>query len=189
LVSHTHPDHYDVDGIGRIPGSPTVIVPWRRGSELKMKGLAVVRLKPGEVHEAAGVKVTAVRARHTWGNCLGYLVEMDGTKIYYSGDTRLFKELGGLGREKIDVMLLPYGGASLFGTIWTTGEAVRAVKTVGPRICVPIHWGTFDRWWTSRQPEPPGVFLEKLRKDCPEVQGRLVEAGQSLSVDRIGGDP
>jgi L-ascorbate metabolism protein UlaG (beta-lactamase superfamily) len=183
VVSHTHPDHYDPDAISRLPGHPTIVMPWGRGRELRKKGMTVVEMKPGEEKDVAEFRLKAHRARHMWGHCLSYLIEIEGKKVYFPGDIGSLKGLAEIGKENVDLMLTIYGGTPVIGSIWTTDQAVEAVRLVSPRAVIPIHWGTFARWWTKEQPESPEAFLARLREDSPEVHGILLRAGDRTSLE------
>jgi L-ascorbate metabolism protein UlaG (beta-lactamase superfamily) len=181
LVSHTHPDHYRVKDIRSFPGAPTVVMPWERGRALRRSGLRVVELRPGQVTEQNGVRVTAVRARHMWGHCLGYLIEMDGRRLYFSGDTKLFPELSRLADPPVDVMMIPFGGTAVVGSVWTPAQAARAVATVRPRVLIPVHWDGIRSWWRKKSKETPEAFLTRVRVAAPATEGRILRAGESYS--------
>lgn len=182
LISHTHPDHYDLDAIKKLPNRPAVVMPWGRGGELKKLGFSTIELRPWETYSQEGFKITAVPARHMWGHSLGYVIEMDGTTIYFTGDTKCFKGLDRLSEYKIDVMLLPYGGTPLVGSIWTTREAACVVSRINPRIFIPIHWGTFRRWWTKKEPEPPGAFCNMVKELSAQTRGVILQVGEKLTL-------
>ena len=69
----------------------------------------------------------------------GFLLEVDGKKLYHAGDTGLSMEMTLLGEEGIDLALLPIGGTYTMDV----EDAVRAVKLLKPRVVVPMHYGTF----------------------------------------------
>jgi L-ascorbate metabolism protein UlaG (beta-lactamase superfamily) len=185
LVSHTHPDHYDEQAIEMMSPRPVVVVPWGRGGPLMRKGFQVVELRPWQVYALADVKMTAVPARHMFGNCLGYLIEMDGTRIYFTGDTKLHPDLDRLKAENIHLMLLPYGGYPVFGSIWTTEQSIEAIQRVNPKAVVPIHWGTFNRWWTREEPEDVETFSKKVKRKLPNIAVHILKVGESMSLQGV----
>lgn len=185
LVSHTHPDHFDKGAIASLKGNPKVIMPWGRGKELKEFGVTVIELKPWQMYKGEKIIITAIPAKHMAGHCLGYLIEFEHKKIYYTGDTKYFSGLERLEEQQIDIMLLPYGGNSLLGSIWTTEEASQAVKIVNPKVFIPIHWGTFKRWWTSKEPESPEEFLQIVKKRAPSIQGKVLRIGERIEEGRV----
>lgn len=182
LVSHIHPDHCDVKAIKKLSGKPIIIVPWGRGKKLRKEGFYVVELKPGEIVQQEGVTITAVPAKHLWGHCLGYIIDIHGTKIYFTGDTKLFKGFDRLKEYGIDVMLLPYGGTPVFGSIWTTKKAAQAVFQIRPQICIPIHWGTFKKWWTPKEPASPEKFRSIVNKYAPDIRCIILEVGEKCEL-------
>ncbi len=199
LISHTHPDHFDLEAIKKLTGQPVVILPCGRAKDLKNLDFVCVELRSGQSYRLSRgltfaatqpikgkVTITAVTAKHMYGHCLGYIIEIDGKKIYFTGDTKLFAGLERLKEEKIDLMLLPYDGYPVMGSVWTINQAVIAVTQVHPRTVIPIHWGTFNRWWTKKQAEPPEVFCEMIKKSAPEISSLVLQTGESLNLDSIG---
>lgn len=178
LISHTHPDHYDEEALRAMRPRPAVVLPWSRGRGLRKKGFKVIELRPWQIYEGGGVKITAVPARHMFGHCLGYLMEVDGTKIYYTGDTKLHAGLERVGQMGVDIMLLPYGGYPVLGSIWTTPQAVQAISRVRPKVVIPIHWGTFERWWTRSQPENLDEFAQAVRRSGSAADVRILQVGE-----------
>lgn len=185
LVSHTHPDHFDSKAIQALNPKPIVVMPWGRGRSLKKKGFTVVDLEPWETWEHKGVKITAVPARHNAWHNLGYVVEMDGRKIYFTGDTKLFDDLSRLKEERIDLMLMPYGGTPVVGNIWSLPQAAEAVARVQPRFCMPIHWETMRSWLTGRPPTQPEIFFDQARAGAPDTRFLKVLPGESIAFSQL----
>jgi L-ascorbate metabolism protein UlaG (beta-lactamase superfamily) len=101
----------------------------------------VVWIASGESTEAAGVQIGAVRAYNTnkefhprENDWLGFIVTLDGLRIYHSGDTDRIDEMRGLA---CDVALLPVSGTY----VMNAEEAVEATRDIGPKVAVPMHWG------------------------------------------------
>ncbi|MBA2570567.1 MAG: metal-dependent hydrolase, partial [Chloroflexi bacterium] len=115
---------------------------------------AATGMNKGGTVEAAGLRVTMVRADHSagdWnadggvplylGEPCGFVVELeDGSRIYHAGDTDVFGDMA-LIRElhRPDTAFLPIGGHFTMGP----REAALAVQLLGVRTVVPIHYGTF----------------------------------------------
>lgn len=182
LISHTHPDHFDPEAIRALTPRPVLVMPWGRGRRLRKQGFTVVDLKPGESWTCKNVKITAVKARHNAWHNVGYLIEMDGTKIYFTGDSKLFKGLKNLAAENIDFMLMPYAGTPVIGNIWTLRQAARAVSRVKPKTVVPIHMETFGHWITGKPSVGPEVFRDLLKTEVPETVCRVLRPGESLTM-------
>ncbi|RJX34571.1 MAG: MBL fold metallo-hydrolase [Desulfarculus sp.] len=139
LVSHDHFDHCSADDLAKISGPDTVIVT-EPDSAAKLSGDVRV-LKPGQSLEVAGVQVVAVPAYNLnkdfhprakkW---LGFIVTVDGVRLYHAGDTDYIPEMDQL---RVDVALLPVSGTY----VMTAAEAVAAAQAIGPQLAIPMHYG------------------------------------------------
>ncbi len=68
----------------------------------------------------------------------GFLLHLDGKRIYHAGDTGLLLEMQLL-RGKVDVALLPIGDNFTMGP----EDAAEAVAFIGPEVVVPMHYNTW----------------------------------------------
>ena len=68
----------------------------------------------------------------------GFLLQIDGTRIYHAGDTALIKDLELLAGQ-VDVALLPIGDNFTMGP----EDAARATEMIQPRTVIPIHYDTW----------------------------------------------
>lgn len=73
------------------------------------------------------------------GNPCGFLIEIDGYKIYHAGDTGLTFDMKLLEDEKIDIAILPIGG----NFTMDVKDALKAVEFIKPKRVIPIHYNTF----------------------------------------------
>lgn len=69
----------------------------------------------------------------------GFLIELEGKKLYHAGDTGLSMEMTLLGEEGVDVALLPIGGYYTMDA----ADAARALGLIRPKRAVPMHYNTF----------------------------------------------
>ncbi|ADK80170.1 MBL fold metallo-hydrolase [Sediminispirochaeta smaragdinae] len=140
LISHSHYDHFSIDDIKALRRDNTEIVASADVVEELGYGMAV---KPGDSVTVSGsIAITAVPAYNLekefhprekqW---LGFILSMEGKKVYYAGDTDLIEEMGGL--DGIDLALLPVGGTFTMDA----EEAAKAAKAIAPSMVVPYHWG------------------------------------------------
>lgn len=139
LVSHTHDDHLSPDDIrsvlkedGRVIGSADVIKEIGKG----------IALSPGEDYEEKKIRIIGLPAFNSEkdfhpreNNWLGFVVEMDGKRIYYAGDTDTIEESDQL--KDLDIALLPVGGTYTFDS----EGAAEAAARLKPAKAVPYHWG------------------------------------------------
>jgi L-ascorbate metabolism protein UlaG (beta-lactamase superfamily) len=140
LVSHEHHDHCSPEDIARIQGPKTVIVT-EKDAARKLHGDVRVmsvggRLTLGTARIEAVAAYNLNKQFHTrdkgW---LGFVLEMDGRRIYHAGDTDLIPEMSGL---TVDVALLPASGTY----VMTAAEAVQAALAIRPKLAIPMHYGT-----------------------------------------------
>ncbi len=87
------------------------------------------------------------------GNPCGFVIEVNGKKLYHAGDTGLTMDMQLLQVENIHVALVPIGG----NFTMDVEDAVRAVEFIKPQKVVPIHYGTFPVIETS-----PEAFKDKV---------------------------
>ncbi len=73
------------------------------------------------------------------GNPCGFIIEVNGKKIYHAGDTGLTMDMILLEVEDVDVALIPIGGNYTMDIT----DALRAVEFVKPKLTIPMHYGTF----------------------------------------------
>ena len=185
LISHLHWDHLDVPSLRDLGRMTPMIVPVGAGAWMAGIGFRDVReLAVGDSVDVGGVIVRGVPAVHSGyrpplgptGTPLGFVIR--GTRsIYFAGDTDLFDGMGELG-EPIDIALLPVWG---WGPTLGRGlhldplRAAEALRLIGPRAAVPIHWGTYwphalGRVFPERLVEPPAGFVEFAAELAPDVQ-------------------
>lgn len=69
----------------------------------------------------------------------GFLIHLDGTRVYFAGDTALTMDMQLL-QGQVDVAVLPIGDNFTMGP----EDAARAVGFVEPSVVVPCHYGTWD---------------------------------------------
>ncbi len=144
LISHPHFDHLDPSSVAKVAKASTVIVTVEGCvAKLKQAGVpgTIQVVKPGDQLDLKGVKIEAVPAynknktfhlrENQW---VGFIVEVEGNRIYHAGDTDFVPEMKGL---KVDAALLPVSGTYTM----TAEEAAEAVKTINPKVAVPMHYG------------------------------------------------
>lgn len=209
LISHLHHDHLDLASLRLLGEETHVVVPAGAGAWLRRKGFGTVtelrvgevaqvgtvtELGAGDVAKAVTLAVTAVQARHDGrrlggphAETLGYLVS-GGHTVYFAGDTEFFPEMSNLPRP-LDAALLPVAG---WGPTLGAGhmgplDAARAVGLIGPRIAVPVHWGTLSPLGLSRRHrarlgDPPRLFAEQVASIAPRVEVRILAPGQETDL-------
>ena len=99
LISHGHLDHLHRASLEAVGRDVLTIVPRGMGAMVRRWGLRhVLVADPHERFELGPLTVTATPAVHSGyrppngprGTAVGYLIEADGRRIYFAGDTDLF---------------------------------------------------------------------------------------------------
>lgn len=173
LLSHLHRDHFDLPSLRLLGSHVRLVVPYGAARLLRTSGFARVdELAPGDRLEIGGLAVSATPAAHggyrpplgPLAQAIGFLLEAEGHRLYFAGDTDLFPAMADLA-PGLDVALLPVWG---WGPSLGTGHldprrAAQALGLLRPRFAVPIHWGTlwpfgFGRVRPGRLADPPLEF-------------------------------
>jgi len=149
LVAVTH-GHYDHLGeVVRLAKKTIAIT--EIGKYLRAKGLTVETMNLGGTMEVDGVEFTMTPAVHSsglggdgpasYGGCAcGFVVGMDGVRVYHAGDTALFSDMKLIGElYQPDIALLPMGGRFTMGP----REAMMAANYIGAKTVIPMHYGTW----------------------------------------------
>jgi L-ascorbate metabolism protein UlaG (beta-lactamase superfamily) len=148
-VTHGHQDHLgETVALGKKTVAITEIAKY-----LMLKGLPAEAMNIGGTAIVEGVTFTMTPAIHSsWleeagpgysgGTAAGFVIGIDGVKIYHAGDTALFSDMKLIGDlHHPDVALLPIGGRFTMGP----AEAMMAAQFIGARTVIPIHYNTWDK--------------------------------------------
>jgi L-ascorbate metabolism protein UlaG (beta-lactamase superfamily) len=148
LLSHEHFDHLSLDDLKKVIFPGTTIV----ASALCKEGLRGLQVKetrfldPGGKLTVGKVEIEAVPAYNVnkfrepgkpfhpkERKGLGFVITMDGTRVYFAGDTDFIPEMNNIA---VDIALLPVSGTY----VMTVEEAVEAALAIHPKIAVPMHY-------------------------------------------------
>ncbi len=139
LISHDHFDHCSPEDVAKIQTKDTLILTEPESAK-KLSG-RVETMKPGEVKQWEGMTIEAVPAYNTdkdfhpkKNNWLGFIVTIEGVRIYHPGDADFIPEMEIL---KADIAFLPVSGTY----VMTAKQAAEAARAIKPQIAVPIHYG------------------------------------------------
>jgi len=139
LISHSHGDHLSLGDVEKIHKDDTVIVTTEDCAAQLSGDVRVV--KPGDEIQVGEIKIEAVPSYNTnkafhprQNNWLGFIINMEGSRIYYCGDTDFIPEMKEI---EADIMIVPVGGTYTM----TAEEAAEAVNLIKPGISIPVHYG------------------------------------------------
>ena len=180
FVTHAHGDHLgDTITIAQRTGA-TVVATNELAVYLSGKGLKTIGMHIGGRTKLPFGKVKLTPAFHgssvsEEGRIIcsdipcGFLIEIDGKKIYHAGDTGLTVEMTLLEAEEVDVALLPIGGHY----VMDIDDAARAVGFIKPKKTVPIHYDTFPPIKAD-----PAEFAQKV---ATKTEVTIMKPGDTLS--------
>jgi len=150
LISHNHEDHCSPEDVKKIVSEKTTIITTaeskRKLSKTKAKEILVA--KPGQKILIDDVSIETVPAYNVnkfrspghpfhpkENEMLGFIVTMNGVRIYHAGDTDLIPEME---RFNVDVACLPVSGTY----VMTAEEAVESTRHIKLKVAIPMHYGS-----------------------------------------------
>ena len=146
FITHEHSDHFSPRDIEKVfSGGTRFLAPKSMRGALRRIGIDDERaayLEPGERTSLPGIDVEAVAAYNTGkpfhprkNGWLGYVVTLDGVRIYVCGDTDATDEAKAV---RCDIICVPIGGTFTMNA----AEAAGLVNAVKPETAIPIHYGS-----------------------------------------------
>ena len=142
LVTHEHGDHLDKEAIGILGGE---VIANPNSAELLGRGKVMTNGESMELAE--GILLDAVPAYnyteghlqfHPQGRDNGYILTLDGFRIYIAGDTEDIPELASV--KDIDLAFLPCNQPYTM----TVEQLVKAAQIIKPKVLIPYHFGQTD---------------------------------------------
>ncbi|MFQ5838403.1 MAG: metal-dependent hydrolase [Thermoplasmata archaeon] len=183
-VTHAHGDHFgDAVEISKRNGAPIVAI-YEVASAAEAKGAEVVGMNIGGSTKVGDTRITMTNAIHSscfvadgkveaGGNPGGFVID-SGFKVYHSGDTALFGDMGLIGElYEPDLALLPIGDFYTMGIV----EATKAVELLGTERIIPMHYNTFD---VIRQ--DPGEFKDRVTRKTGS-EAIILQPGESYALE------
>jgi L-ascorbate metabolism protein UlaG (beta-lactamase superfamily) len=175
LQSHGHGDHIaDLETIQKNSGA-TVICIAEIAGWLGNKGIESAHaMNIGGGYNFDFGRVKMVYALHSssmpdgtyGGNPAGFLLTIEGKKIYYAGDTALTLDMKLLADEKLDWAFLPIGDNYTMGA----DDAIKASSFINCKNIIGMHYDTF-----------PVIKIDK-----EDVKKKFAAAGVNLKLLAIG---
>ena len=140
FVTHEHGDHYDANAIKLLSADKTQLVMNKRCADMYGTGRVMVN---GDKLQLADVSVEAVPAYniteghtqfHPKGRDNGYILTIDGLRVYIAGDTEDIPEMSQI--KDIDIAFLPCNQPYTM----TPEQLIRAAKVINPKVLFPYHY-------------------------------------------------
>ena len=183
LITHEHSDHLDKRTIQALAASKPDIRYMAPGCcremllELGVSDDHIVTARTDEWRSEAGFRVKPLPSAHEeleydpelGYRCVGYVLEMNGVKMYHAGDTIVYPGLvEPLQAEAIELGLLPINGRDVFRNAkniignMNFREAAELAVAAGFETVIPLHYDMFQG-----NSEHPGYFVDYLYERHP----------------------
>ncbi|MCL2200368.1 MAG: MBL fold metallo-hydrolase [Oscillospiraceae bacterium] len=151
LVTHQHDDHNQVGLITQKPDC-TVISNFEAlegggHNSFTVKGIGIEAVEAG------------YNKNHSPEDAVGYIVTVDGLKLYFSGDTSKTPQMSTFADKKLDYAFLCADGFYNMGL----EEAAECAALIGARYNVPVHLKPgelFDRELAEKFISPNRLIIE-----------------------------
>ena len=145
FVTHEHFDHLDTAAIKALTGDNTQLITNHRCAETL--GYGHIMGNGDMLQLADDITVEAVPAYNTTkdhqqfhpkGRDNGFILTLDGLRVYIAGDTEDIPEMADI--KNIDIAFLPCNQPYTM----TPEQLVRAAKIINPKVLFPYHYGDTD---------------------------------------------
>ena len=145
VITHSHYDHFSEEDIIKVKNEKTKILVTSdlldKTMELGFKQEDIIGVNTDLSYTVLGIKINTIPAYNInkkfhpkENNWVGYILEVEGKKVYIAGDTDITEENQ---KVKCDIALVPIGG-----TYTTTySEAAELINIIKPEIVIPMHYG------------------------------------------------
>jgi L-ascorbate metabolism protein UlaG (beta-lactamase superfamily) len=190
LLSHAHFDHLDLRTL-RCFDENTKVITARATSDLlrPTRFREVAELDWGErktLKSAAGeIEVSAFPVKH-WGarqrrdthrGYNGYVMERNGRRVLFAGDTAFTDSFAELrGRGPIDLAIMSIGAYNPWiHSHCTPEQAIQMANAAGARFIVPVHHQTFR------------LSFEPFREPIERFEAALSKTPERIALREIGG--
>jgi L-ascorbate metabolism protein UlaG (beta-lactamase superfamily) len=189
VLSHAHFDHFDLRTL-RCFGKSTTVITARATSDLlkHTRFRDITELAWGErkskTTAAGDVNISAFQVNHwgarkqrdTYRSYNGYLLERNGRRIIFTGDTAMTDSFAELRRRgEIDLAIMPIGAYDPWIRAHCTPEqAIEMANAAGARFILPVHHQTFR------------LSFEPLREPIERFQEALSNTPERIALREIG---
>lgn len=172
LVTHDHYDHFSPEAIEKVANENTVlVVPENmKGKAAEVSAIVgkIEYVNPGMNYDVDGLRFETVAAYNILkpfhpksAGWVGYIISVDGKRIYVAGDTDATKEAKAV---KCDIALVPVGGTYTMDA----KKAAELINTIAPEVAIPVHYGLITG--TSKN---AGEEFSRIVKSPVKVEVRI----------------
>ena len=156
LVTHQHHDHNKIKLCAQKPDcriiTNTEALENGKHNSLEINGITIMAVEAGN-------------KKHNPKECVGYIITLDGVKIYASGDTSKTKQMESFAAMELDYAFFPGDGIFNMGPT----EAAECAALIGAKHNILIHL-------------KPGESVRKKAEKWSAVNKLIVEPGQEIEL-------
>ncbi|MBW2997919.1 MBL fold metallo-hydrolase [Candidatus Woesearchaeota archaeon] len=170
LITHEHHDHFSKEIVDKLTCDDTKIV----GNKNVISQIDGTILNNNESVNIDDIKIEAVpsynvnKEFHPKGEGNGYIIELEGKRLYHCGDTDLIPEMNLI---EADIMLVPVGG------VYTMNyeDAAASVMLIEPDLVIPIHWGNI-----VGHKEDAENLKSDIMSETDEIRVKILDEGEEF---------
>ena len=184
LVTHYHGDHLDLDSLPAMMKPATKLFCCSQSFpeclNINISESQMTLMKVGDIRTIKGFTIEAVFADHGDGApaAMGYIVETDGVRIYFSGDTSYQRSrMKHAADQDIDILIVPINGE--YGNMNERDAAMMAAQ-VRARLTIPSHF-----WLFARQKGNPYEFEQEMKINVPDCRVYTMCQGECLIFPEV----
>lgn len=162
LITHPHYDHLSISDLQKIV-TPNTIILGTIDCTSKLAGKVNSKyeiISPEMKKKLNGIDIEIVAAYNTdkrfhpkENGWVGYIITIDGVRIYHAGDTDIIPEMSNI---KTDIAMLPIGGTYTMDA----KDAAKSCEIIKPKIAIPMHYNKIVGSIES------GHEFKRLAKSC-----------------------
>lgn len=178
ITTHTHFDHFDFDAIPIVAAcsktkfyGPQSCVD--KYNEIGIDEERVTLLELGKEINVNNIMIKPVYADHGTlaPDAVGVLLNVNGVKIYFSGDTAYHPEkMDEVINFEPDIAVLSVNGK--FGNLNST-EGAKLASVIKPKVAMPCHFWTFKEHGGD-----PMLFEKEMKEYAPECTVKFMTQGE-----------
>jgi L-ascorbate metabolism protein UlaG (beta-lactamase superfamily)/rhodanese-related sulfurtransferase len=142
FVTHEHMDHFDKVAIEQLSKEGTLLITNKNCADMLGYGIIMKNGDSRQMSDDFTVEAVpayntteANRKFHPRGRDNGFILTIDGLRIYIAGDTEDIPEMADI--KDIDIAFMPCNQPYTM----TPEQLVKAAKTVRPKVLFPYHYG------------------------------------------------
>ena len=158
FVTHEHRDHFDQGTIQEISKEQTRLITNKRCGDMLGYGEIMANGDKRDITEDFSVEAvpaynyTDGRTQfHPKGRDNGYILTIDGLRIYIAGDTEDIPEMANI--KDIDIAFLPCNQPFTM----TVDQLLNAAQVIKPKVLFPYHYGQTDVKGTPASLKDKGI--------------------------------